>query len=111
MIQGIGCDIVEIARLKDEIKHKILSPNELRVYDRFTSESRKQEFLAGRFAVKEAIVKAAGLVPFPEMDVIDDENGKPHLTCARLSGRTIHLSISHEKAFAIGFCVVEAPDL
>jgi holo-[acyl-carrier protein] synthase len=111
MIHGIGCDIVRIARLKDEIKHKILSPNELRVYEKFASETRRREFLAGRFALKEAIVKAVGPVPFPELDVCDDENGKPHLLQPQFPGWTIHVTISHEKAYAIGFCVAERPDL
>ncbi len=107
MIKGIGCDIVEIARLKDRLKKKILSPAELAVYDGFESETRRREYLAGRFALKEAIVKAAGMVPFPELVILDDENGKPRLSCPALEGLSVWISISHEKAYAIGLCVVE----
>lgn len=107
MIKGIGCDIVEIARLKDRLKKKILSPVELAVYESFESETRRREYLAGRFALKEAIVKAVGIIPFPELEVVDDEIGKPHLSCPRLEGLSVWVSISHEKAYAVGMCVVE----
>jgi holo-[acyl-carrier protein] synthase len=107
MICGIGCDIVEIARLKDELKQKILSVPELEVYGRFTSDTRKQEFLAGRFAIKEAIIKALGPVSMPELIILDDEAGKPHLSCARFNELKIHISLSHERVYAVGFCIAE----
>lgn len=110
MIIGIGCDIVEVARLKDDLKQKILSVPELEVYGRFSSETRKQEFLAGRFAVKEALIKAVGTIPMPELVILDDESGKPHLTCDRLKGMKIHVSLSHERVFAVGFCIAETDE-
>jgi len=110
MIRGIGCDIVDIARLKDDLKQKILSPAELAVYEGFSSETRKREFLAGRFALKEAIIKAVGVIPMPELVILDDESGKPQLSCVRLKGMMAHISLSHERAYAIGFCVVEQTD-
>ncbi|MDD3126102.1 MAG: holo-ACP synthase [Candidatus Izemoplasmatales bacterium] len=107
MIKGIGCDIVEIIRVKPTLVNKILSPEEVIMYQGFISMRRKQEFLAGRFAVKEAIVKAIGKIPFSQLVVLNDEVGKPYLISPDLSVGNITISIAHEKAYAIGFCVVE----
>ncbi|HOO74216.1 MAG TPA: 4'-phosphopantetheinyl transferase superfamily protein, partial [Tepiditoga sp.] len=60
MILGIGCDIVKIDRINEEISKKILSSEELKIYLKIDSEKRKKEYLAGRFAAKEAIIKAFG---------------------------------------------------
>ena len=65
MISGIGIDIVEISRVKDGIEklgsafsNKILSNEEIQL---IPSNTQKQyEFIAGRWAVKEAIAKALG---------------------------------------------------
>lgn len=108
MITGIGCDIVEIARLHEKLVTKILSLPEISLYESFSSERRRQEFLAGRFAAKEAIIKAFGVIPFPEIVILNDEVGKPFVSCRQLNDRKINLSIAHEKAYAIAYCVVEA---
>jgi holo-[acyl-carrier protein] synthase len=107
MIIGIGCDIVEIARLKETLLIKILSVPEIALYESFGSERRRQEFLAGRFAAKEAIVKAVGTIPFSEIIIINDASGKPHVSCGQLKDLKINLSIAHEKAYAIAYCIVE----
>jgi len=111
MIKGIGCDVVEIARLKETLLSKILSAPEITLYESFASEKRKQEFLAGRFALKEAIVKAIGPIPFTELIILNDESGKPILSCDRLKHLQIHISLAHEKAYAIGMCVAETDAL
>ena len=59
MITGIGTDIVRIQRLTDPLIKKILSESEFRMYLSFSSEKEK-EFAAGRFAAKEALIKASG---------------------------------------------------
>ncbi len=65
MIQGIGTDIISINRIaqlknKEAFIKKILSQQEIAVYETFKSPKRQQEFLAGRFAAKEALYKALG---------------------------------------------------
>lgn len=111
MIKGIGTDIVEISRIKPDLAHRILSPSEFALYNGFSSDKRKSEFLAGRFAVKEAISKALSHVSFElsysEMDVKNDEYGKPFLVCEKLKNFRFSLSISHENSYAIGFCIIE----
>ncbi|MBU1144410.1 MAG: holo-ACP synthase [Firmicutes bacterium] len=111
MIIGIGTDIVLISRITDKINHKILSEEETKIYMSFSSEKRKQEFLAGRFAIKEAIIKAFNLksphYSMTELCVLNDGFGKPYLFRPILSGEKIWLSISHESTYAIGLCVIE----
>lgn len=83
-IVNIGIDIVEIDRIK-----KILERRPRFVERFFDSEEIEQirkrnnfeKHLAGRFAAKEAIVKAMGTgfegIPFREIKVLNDERGKP----------------------------------
>ena len=66
MIYGIGCDIVDIHRFEkyvDDKKRleKLYTENELNEFYKITNKRRKMEFLAGRFAVKEATSKALGV--------------------------------------------------
>ena len=111
MIKGIGTDIVKISRVSDTLAKRILSESELDTYLSFSSEERKAEFLAGRFAIKEAISKALSHVDFElsycEIDIKNDEFGKPYLVCEKLNKDVFSLSISHESDFAIGFCIIE----
>ncbi|MFU1788245.1 holo-ACP synthase [Mammaliicoccus sciuri] len=66
MIQGVGIDLVEIERIQDwytkrpEMVNKILTKDELNIFNKIKLESRKIEFISGRFAVKEAFSKAMG---------------------------------------------------
>lgn len=67
MICGIGTDIVELHRIArldhrhgTKFRQRILSPSEHQTWETFHSH-RKIEFLAGRFAAKEAIAKALGI--------------------------------------------------
>ena len=59
----IGCDIVNIDRIKDpyKIARRILSEQEYEQFSNYSS-NRQKEFLAGRFAAREAIIKA---LPIP----------------------------------------------
>ncbi|MBX6352607.1 MAG: holo-ACP synthase [Thermoflavifilum sp.] len=66
MIFGLGCDAVELARIRaalgrrgDAFARRILADDEWQRYVRMAPD-RKVEFVAGRFAAKEAIAKAAG---------------------------------------------------
>jgi len=71
MIAGIGTDIVRIQRLTDPLIKKILSESEFKIYLSFSSEKRKKEFAAGRFAAKEALIKASGsFIPFDQIEVL-----------------------------------------
>lgn len=127
MIVGIGIDIAEIERIAkllerqgDAIWERILAPEE-RI--NFTSQKRRVEYVAGRFAAKEAASKALGTglgkVSLHDLLIQNDEHGAPHLTLrgyaaevatAKKIGR-LHLSISHSDHYAVAQVIAEtAPD-
>lgn len=113
MIKGIGTDIVELSRIskvnkEDKLARRILSAEELSKYSEMVNDARKNEFLAGRFAVKEAYSKALGSgigkqISFREINCINDPNGKPSL----LNEPGAHVSISHSKEYAVAMVVLE----
>lgn len=108
MIKGIGLDIVEINRIKQlyernpRFAERILTPSERNAFERLESK-RKIEWLAGRFAAKEAFVKALGTgighaCSFMDISVQNDDHGKPELIHS--FGPTAFLSITHTKEYA-----------
>ena len=87
MITGIGLDLVDLKRIdkilkkNDKFSKRILSEREQKAFESL-SESRKLEYLAGRFAAKEAYAKARGTgiregCTFHQIEIINDELGKP----------------------------------
>lgn len=109
IIKGIGLDIVEIARIEkaiersEKFQQRILSGRELKIFNQL-SEKRKVEFLAGRFAAKEAYSKANGTgigkdCEFHQVEVLNNDLGKPVLYFNEklVSG---HVSITHSKDYA-----------
>ena len=115
MIIGIGVDIVEISRVSEGLIPKILSSEEIIQRSSYQSDKRQQEYLAGRFAVKEAIKKAFqsydGFKGMDELVILNDESGRPYLKSPVYLDKQVHLSISHEREYAIGFCVLEKKEL
>ena len=114
MITGLGTDIVEIARVEkavsDSFMKKVLSIEE---YERALtmSEGRRIQFLAGRFAAKEAIIKCLSDHEVPEMcnlNIINNEKGKPEI---RYKDYRILISISHERKFAVATAILEGEGL
>lgn len=102
MICGVGCDIVKIERLKqnqDQLAQRILSAREHVMYSSFTGV-RQLQFLAGRYAAKEAIFKAHNEFKTISNIEILQINGKPECV---IDGYTIHVSISHEDEYAIAY--------
>ena len=107
MIIGIGCDIVEISRLahrQEGLAKKILTVKEYQLYLSYR-KSRQLEFLAGRFAAKEAIIKALNEPKLlSDIEVLNNECGKP---VCKLNDYTIHISIAHETNLAIAYAICE----
>jgi holo-[acyl-carrier protein] synthase len=75
------------------------------------SNKRKLEFLAGRFAVKEAYTKAYGTFETPlnfnEVSVLNDASGKPYLKSPYRSTDSVMISLSHSKHFVVAMCHLE----
>ena len=121
MIEGIGVDIVDIRRIADLLRkqgerfpQRLLGTDELRV---FSDRNDKAVFLAGRFAAKEAIIKAIGenlptRPPYSDIQIVSDVSGRPGVT---LSSRltevfkdfSFQISISHEKEFAVAMALLQ----
>jgi holo-[acyl-carrier protein] synthase len=119
MILGIGNDIIEVVRIKDNIeRYKDRFLNRI-----FTSNeqnyclSRKEPSLhfAGRFAAKEAIVKALGTgfssgISWLDVEICHDERGKPLVACSSklndlFNSPHISVSISHCREYATAFAI------
>ncbi|MDD2333999.1 MAG: 4'-phosphopantetheinyl transferase superfamily protein, partial [Mesotoga sp.] len=55
-----GIDIINISRMTETVAKRILGKEEREIFDGLGNERRRMEFAAGRFAAKEAFVKASG---------------------------------------------------
>lgn len=113
-----GVDLIEIDRIEEVIarhgKHyleRIYTPAELEQC------GKRTESLAGRFAAKEAAVKALGSgigdITWQEIEVLGDENNAPMLTlhgkalekANELGLSTWSVSISHSQSHSVALVV------
>ncbi|HEY0222731.1 MAG TPA: holo-ACP synthase [Lactovum miscens] len=116
MIVGIGVDNIELTRIEKALTHprfieKVLRPNEKAKYESFDTEVRKIEFLAGRWAAKEAFSKAVGLgigsdLHFLDLEIINNELGNPSFLNPPFVGN-VQLSISHSRLEATAIVILE----
>jgi len=125
MIAGIGTDIVQTSRIKDMLERHGAVFLE-RIFARSEAEASsgradRSQFLAGRWAAKEAFSKALGTgigksCRWVEIVVANDAKGKPVLTPVGVTAETlralgddvrVHLSISHETDYACATVVIE----
>ncbi len=106
---SVGIDIVKISRLDINNEHfinKILSKKEL---DIMQKKADKLSFLAGRYAAKEAFLKANKCGLF-EMDLnkievlYEDGNTNPIIYYENKVYENV--SISHEKEYAIAIVII-----
>jgi len=114
MIKGIGIDIIELSRVRELLGRqgkfidRILTEKEKEKFEDL-SEARKVEYLAGRFAVKEAFSKAWGTgigkeLSFLDIEIATDASGKPVLMKPKVQA---HLSISHSREYAVAQVIIE----
>ncbi len=115
MIVGTGIDIVEIGRIRKLVEsqprfpERVLTEKERAVYLQF-KEQRAIEFLAGRWAAKEAFSKAKGTgigkeLSFMDIEIENDPHGRPVVIKPFMEG--VHLSISHSEHYAIAQVIIE----
>ena len=115
-----GVDIIEIPRIKQTLDRygqrfldHIFTPDEI-AYCRGRAAN-----LAGRFAAKEATMKALGTgvrgVSWKDIEVVRAESGAPSVKlhgraqkrAERLQVSEISLSISHSREYAVAFVVAQ----
>ena len=115
---SIGVDMIEIARIE-----RARTRHGDRFYKRFFTDQERESCqeqasrLAGRFAVKEAVGKALGTgigdVSWTDIEIVNDDRGKPELIlhnqaeilAAELGLHHWSISLSHTETHAIGFAV------
>ena len=125
MITGIGTDIVEISRIKKAVAResfvqRVFTPAEAE-YCRSRGAAMAASF-AGRFAAKEAFMKALGTGlregSLQEIEILNDELGCPYMG---ISGKFLEMagkkdmaecwiSISHSREYATAQCVLEGKE-
>ncbi len=118
MVLRTGIDLIEVARIEEVIarhgKHyleRIYTPAELEQC------GRRVESLAGRFAAKEATVKALGCgigdVTWKEIEILNDDRNAPSLTlygaakekAVELGLSAWSVSISHSQSHTVAMVV------
>lgn len=116
MIKGIGIDIIELERIRKSMENprfidRILTEKEKESYLQLHNEARKIEFVAGRFAAKEAFAKAMGTgigkLSFQDIEVKNSELGAPFIESKQQSSMNIFVSITHSREYAVAQVVLE----
>lgn len=105
-MHSVGIDIIEITRVKNQVEfvNRILSLEEKKLYSKL-SLMRQQEFLAGRWALKEAIFKALPQekLMFYNINISYNEWQQPVTV---IKDYKLLLSLSHNQTNAIGIAIV-----
>lgn len=115
MILGIGIDLVELDRIQalldERFINRILSLEELKVFNDITNDQVKLNYIGGRFAAKEAIFKAIskgdGQARYTDFSVLNDDFGKPYVSSSYFRDEIIHITITHTDKYAMSYCLIE----
>jgi holo-[acyl-carrier protein] synthase len=127
MIYGIGTDLIEVERVRamferhgDRARNRLLTESEQEGSRKFADP---YPHLAGRFAAKEAVLKALGTgligsMRWRDIEIGSDNFGRPVVNLSgdvqaearRRKIAKIHLSISHTSDYATAYAVAETPD-
>lgn len=94
----VGIDLVEHARIKLHLANRILSEKELVIFNGLKNKKRQIEYIASRFAVKEAIFKVYQqgdkTFMYSDISVLNYEHGAPYIECPKLHEK-LEVSITH----------------
>ena len=126
MILGVGVDLIEVARIQRALENPRIGQ---RVCQRVFTDAeveycekrkRKYENYAGRFAAKEAVMKALGRgwgrkVGWLDIEVILAVSGEPGISlhdkassfARELGIEHFSLSITHTESYAIAYLIAE----
>jgi holo-[acyl-carrier protein] synthase len=125
MIVGMGIDVAEVDRIKAVVEaqaerflKRVYTPAEVAYCEQFKN---KYERYAGRFAVKEAAMKALGTgwsrgVRWVDVEVVRQRGGRPTLALKgeakniadRMGVKNIAVSITHTAAQAFAQVIFES---
>jgi holo-[acyl-carrier protein] synthase len=122
MILGLGIDLVSISKIAESVKsesfrRKVFTSSEIEICEVFANSA---EHYAGKFAAKEAFMKAIGKgirqeVWFTQVEVLNGETGAPYVqvsgeaenTLISLEVESVHISISHTGEMAVAVVILE----
>jgi holo-[acyl-carrier protein] synthase len=126
MILGVGVDLIEVARIQRALENPRIGQ---RVCQRVFTDAeveycekrkRKYENYAGRFAAKEAVMKALGRgwgrkVGWLDIEVVLAVSGEPGISlhdkassfARELGIEHFSLSITHTESYAIAYLIAE----
>lgn len=127
MIIGVGTDLVELKQIDriltessgERFIQRVLTPEERKLAE--TRKSRLAEFVGGRFAAKEAVVKALGCgigkeVGFQDIEILPDAFGRPQCRLSPAAWERLdwsfaahlHISITHTDSMAAAYAIAES---
>ncbi|MBP1525230.1 MAG: holo-[acyl-carrier-protein] synthase [Spiroplasma sp. WSS] len=105
-MRSVGIDIIEVNRIEniEEFAKRILSKKEIILFNQYSLQ-RQQEFLAGRWALKEAIFKALPQekLTFKNIDISYNQYNQP---ITIIKNYQLLLSLSHNETNAIAIAIV-----
>jgi holo-[acyl-carrier protein] synthase len=124
MIKGIGTDLIELDRIarvyfvyRDRLLNRIFTDRERSYFEKWSDPVPR---VAGRFAAKEAVMKALGTgwadgVRWRDIEVTRQSSGKPevvlHGRCREifdsLGATRIHCTITHSRDYAMAVVMFE----
>lgn len=122
MIVGLGIDLVAIQKIaksaqSESFRHKVFSAAEIASCEQIKNSA---EHYAGKFAAKEAFMKAIGKgirqeVWFSQIEVLNHDTGEPYIQVNRraesalreLGAQKIHVTISHHDGMAVAVVILE----
>ena len=125
MIVGLGMDITQVDRIEAAIGRRgrallerLFTPSEIRYCERHRNRAER---FAGRFAAKEATMKALGTgwscgVRWVDIEVVREASGKPTLKLSgaaraiadRMGVKNIVVTITHDGNTALAQVIFEA---
>ena len=126
-ILGLGMDLVEnerisqvLQRFGEQFLRRIMRPEELEFVPRPLTTKRACEYVAARFAAREAAVKALGTgfsggVTLMDVQVVRSSSGKPEILffggaaqrAQAMGVRGVHLTLTHTRDYAAAVVVLE----
>lgn len=115
MIHGIGIELIDMERFRVIMERRgqgflerLFMPDEIAYC---MLQRRPHEHLAGRFAVKMSVIKAAGRdfrLTFRDIEVKRGKSGRPEISAVKLgAGFKVAVSISHDGGVGVGQAIIE----
>jgi holo-[acyl-carrier protein] synthase len=119
LAEGIGIDLVEVARIAEMIKkpeflERVFTPAEIQECRSFKHSAQS---FAARFAAKEAVGKALGTgvggkLSWHDVEILRTEHGNPivnlsPLVTKHVNNRSIKISLSHTDNYAVAVATIE----